>query len=85
MTAEMTNEEGEKAHELFWNMIHKSEDEINAMFNSGMFNEIAVGYGKIALEAMGIKKEDLQRFEQEMKRAFDLYDSKEARKYFLKS
>ncbi len=77
-------EETDKAHELFWNMLHTSEDEINAMFNSGMFNSIAVGYGKIALEAMGMKQKVLQQFEQAMKCAFDLYDSQEARKVYLK-
>lgn len=77
-------EETEKAHKLFWDMLHTSEDEINAMFNSGMFNSIAVGYGKIALEAMGMKQKFLQRFEQAMKSAFDLHDSQEARKVYLK-
>lgn len=77
-------EEIEKAHELFWKMLHKSEEEINAMFNSGMFNAIAIGYGKIALEAMGMAQKTLLRFEQAIKSAFDLYDSQEARKKYLK-
>lgn len=73
----------EQRHKLFFDMIQKSEEEINAMFNSGMFNEIAIGYAEIALQIMGYKKADLQKFEKQMKYAFDDFTADEARKKYL--
>lgn len=67
---------------LFFEMVQKSKEEIAQMFNSGMFNSIAVGYGKIALEAMGLTGKAIVAFEKEMKRAFDMYDAEEALKAY---
>ena len=54
---------------------------IDALFNEGWFNGLAVGYAKIALENMGRKNSEfLARFEQAMKDAFDLYTVEAARK-----
>lgn len=67
---------------LFFEMVQKSKEEIAQMFNSGMFNSIAVGYGKIALEAMGLTGKSLVAFEKEMKYAFDMYNAEEALKVY---
>lgn len=75
-------DEVKKDAKVFFEMVHKSKDEIAEMFNSGVFNEIAVGYGKIALEAMGLTSEMLSVFEREMKYAFDMHDAEEALKVY---
>lgn len=67
---------------LFFEMIKKSEEEINEMFNSGMFNSLTVGYAKIALSRMELDKAALQDFEKQMKYVFDEYTAKEARKAY---
>ena len=46
----MTREEHIK---LIAEMIEKSEEEINAMFDSGMFNEIIKGYVQMVLDGKG--------------------------------
>ncbi len=73
----------EQRHKIFFDMICKSEEEINAIFNSGMFNEIAIGYAKIALQNIGYKKNELQKFEHQMKYVFDDFTADEARKKYL--
>lgn len=68
--------------EMFIKMITKTEEEINDMFNSGMFNSLATGYGKMALQAMGMKKEEIRRFEETMNVMFSDYDAIAARKAY---
>lgn len=68
--------------ETFMKMITKTEEEINDMFNSGMFNSLATGYGKMALQAMGMKKEEIRRFEETMNVMFSDYDAIAARKVY---
>lgn len=53
-----------------------SEKRAQKLFQEGWFNSIAIGYGKIALERMGITL--FSQFESEMNKAFDLYDSEQA-------
>ena len=68
----------------FFEMIQKTEEEINDMFNSGMFNSLAIGYSKIALKSMGKTDEEIRKFETEMNYTFSEYDAKEARKAYQK-
>lgn len=70
--------------EMIFEMLKKSEEEINEMFNSGMFNSIAIGYGKLALREMDLDEEFLHKFEKAMSRVFDFYDAKEARTAYMK-
>ena len=60
-----------------------NQERIAALFNEGWFNEIAIGYAKIALENMGRKNSKfLASFETAMKDAFDLYTVDAARKMY---
>ncbi|MBQ4053092.1 MAG: hypothetical protein IJD33_02005 [Clostridia bacterium] len=83
---EMTAEEkkaAEEATERFVKLVfHTSQAEAEEMFNCGIFNEIAIGYGKLALDRMGITLFD--EFEEAMKKALDMHDAKEARKVYLR-
>ena len=53
-----------------------TETRAQMLFQEGWFNSIAIGYGKIALEQMGVKR--LRDFESAMQKALDLYTSKQA-------
>lgn len=79
---EKEKQEFEKAHERFFKCLMMKKDEVDDMFNSGIFNEIAIGYGKIALEMLGIDSKFLGEFERAMKRAFDLHTTDYARKIY---
>ena len=60
-----------------------NQERIAALFNEGWFNEIAIGYAKIALENMGRKNSKfLASFETAMKDAFDIYTVDAARKRY---
>lgn len=48
----------EQHKELFVDMVGKSEEEINAMADTGMFNDIIKGYCLIALERLGLSDKD---------------------------
>ena len=68
--------------EVFISHLHTfNRTRIDSLFNEGWFNELAIGYAKIALENIGRKNTGfLALFEQAMKDAFDLYTVEEARK-----
>ncbi|MBQ2740747.1 MAG: hypothetical protein IJF39_03900 [Clostridia bacterium] len=70
--------------EVFMSHLHTfNRTRIDSLFNEGWFNELAIGYAKIALENMGRKNSEfLARFEQAMKDAFDLYTVDAARKIY---
>ena len=71
--------------ELVENMLFKNEEEINEMFNSGMFNEIVKGYVSIFLkqEHSGVFGDDAIKIAmRDMDRLFDEVSSKEAREYY---
>ena len=61
--------------ELFIDMVSKSEEEINAMCDTGMFNEIIKGYCIIALERLGMSDKDF-----DFRILFDEINAYEARK-----
>ena len=84
---EFTEEEKkeiEAAHARFARCLMMNQDEKDDMFNSGIFNDIAVGYGKIALEIMGQNSNFLREFEDAMKQAFDFNDAAKARKIYYR-
>lgn len=66
-------------------MMKKSENEINEMFDSGMFNELAIGYALIALKLLKTDKSFLEPFEECIKRAFSDYDAATARRIYNNS
>ena len=68
--------------EVFISHLHTfNRTRIDALFNEGWFNELAIGYAKIALESMGRKNSAfLGRFESAMKTAFDMSSVEQARK-----
>lgn len=83
LTAE-ERQEFDEAHKVFCECLKMKQPEKNRMFNSGIFNDIAIGYGKIALERMGLTGKSLTLFEMEMQNVFDLYDAEYARKIYIR-
>lgn len=86
----LTKTQSEKSTEDIFKEKHKNflrlcmlpQAEKDEMFNSGIFNDVAIGYGKIALEAMGKDKDGkfLYRFEEAMKNAFSEFNEAVKRK-----
>lgn len=71
--------EDEKAVEQFWLKATLPQAEANEMFNCGRFNDIAVGYAKLALRSMGESVEKISHLEKAMKAMFDTFDAEAAR------
>lgn len=65
--------------DLFWEMVKTPKEKLNAMFNSGMFNSIAIAYGKLALKKMGYSEKELEKFEATMQYCFSEYSTEEMR------
>lgn len=82
LPGQVTLEEFERAHEKFWEMAMKPESEINEMFNSGMFNGLAIGYAKLGLKALGYGAKEVEQLERAMERAFSDYSAEVARKAY---
>ena len=57
--------------------------ELDAVFDTGCFNEIALGYLTLALQAMGMEADTVQAAQKAMSRAFDQSDAAAARKAYL--
>ena len=74
----------QEKHKNFLRLCMLPQAEKDEMFNSGIFNDVAIGYGKIALEAMGKDKDGkfLYRFEEAMKNAFSEFDAESARRIY---
>ena len=70
-----------EAHkELMMNMFMKSEEEINEMFNSGMFNKIVLGAVRITLESLSYRDDDIKKVLYEMEHGtFDTRTAGECR------
>lgn len=84
---ELSEEEAkaiEVARARFARCLMMKQAEKDDMFNSGIFNDIAIGYGKIALEIMGQNSNFLREFEDAMKQAFDFNDAAKARKIYYR-
>lgn len=65
---------------LMREMFSKSEEEINEMFNSGVFNDIVKGYAVMMLRQCGLD-EKIKECLVELNHAFDELTSGEARRY----
>lgn len=51
----------EKHKQLLYYILNKSEEEINELANSGMFNEIIKGYCILAMQRSGYTTEDIKK------------------------
>ena len=65
---------------LLHKMITTSEEELNAMVDTGMFNNIIAGYLVTTLKSLDYKTEDIQAVARELHRIFDEMDASAARK-----
>lgn len=72
----------EKHVALMKNMFSKSEEEINEMFNSGMFNEIVKGFTAMLLSEGGLSDEAIKEKIRAMDGLFDEVTAGEARKFY---
>lgn len=85
---EEEKKEADKSFSRFCELVfNTTQADAEEMFDSGIFNGIAIGYAKIALERIGIDLKSvglISQFEDEMRKAFDLYTAKEARKVYLR-
>lgn len=57
----------------------KSETELNAIFDLGMFNQICQGYAVIAMRAAGIDEAEIEKAAAAMRTQFDFYSAADAR------
>ena len=70
-----------KAHKkLMIEMFGKGREEINEMYNSGMFNDITKGFLILVLENLGYGNKDIAHAVSELKNCHDTYTAGEARK-----
>lgn len=74
----------DEAHQRFMRMATMSQEEANDLFNAGRFNDIAIGYAKLALRTMGEKAEKVAHFEKVMKAMLDTFDAEAARTAYFK-
>lgn len=64
------------------NMIGKSKEEINVMFNSGKFNEIVKGFIAIAMVENEHSSQTVKEAIRNMDYIFDEVSAEEARKFY---
>lgn len=57
------NMDKEKHKQLLYYILNKTEEEINELANSGMFNEIIKGYCILAMERAGYTNEDIKELD----------------------
>lgn len=60
-------------------MLTKKDEEINEMYNSGMFNKITEGYLVMVLKKQGYENEDIVNAVVELHKCQDEYTAGEAR------
>lgn len=76
----MSREEHKK---LMMEMYTKSKEEVNEMFNSGVFNEIAKGYvARLLSEHIIFGDEAIEKAMSDMDRIFDEMTASEAREFY---
>ena len=82
----MDKEEQMKHIELVKEFIQKSPEEINEIFNTGMFNEIVLGAIIITMENLNhFNKNDIEELVYECKEGtFDQYTASECRQAYKK-
>lgn len=73
---ELTREQHKK---LVFEYISKPEQEINEIFNTGMFNEICKGYLVLAMKSTGADRQVIREAVQELENEFDAHTAGEAR------
>lgn len=64
---------------LFKEFVNKSEEELNEIINTGMFNSIIEGYLIITLKGLGASNEDIKKARIELKAVLDETTAGEAR------
>lgn len=72
----------EKHIKLMSEMFHKSEEECNEMFNSGMFNEITRGVVALAMENCGYERAAVLKVLNECSRVLDERTAGEYREFY---
>lgn len=75
-----------EAHKkLMMEMYTKSQEEVNEMFNSGIFNEIVKGYvARLLSEHKIFGDEAIEKAMSDMNRIFDEMTAGEAREFYKK-
>lgn len=70
-------------HAQFMDAVKLPKEKVYALFDSGMFNAIACGYGKVALRNAQLQYEKNHTlFEQKMKEAYSFLDAREAERAY---
>ena len=80
-TAEL---EEKNAVKRWWAKATMEQAEVDELFNGGRFNDIAIGYAKLALRTMGEKAEKVAHFEKVMQAMLDAFDAEAARTAYFK-
>lgn len=70
----------EQMNNLLMTMASKSEEELNTMIDTGIFDGIIEGYLIATLRSLDYKTEDIQAAARELHRIFDEMDAAAARK-----
>lgn len=68
--------------ELMTMMFSKNKEEVNEMFNSGMFNEIVKGYMAITLDNCNIEHDKITECLADLEKRFDDTTAGEAREFY---
>ena len=76
---EREQKEEETAKERFLRMATLPQAEVDALFNAGRFNDIAVGYAKLAMIQLGYPFEKIQHVVKVMWQMFEDYRAESAR------
>lgn len=76
---ELETKQEETAKERFLRMATLPQAEVDALFNAGRFNDIAVGYAKLAMVQLGEPFEKIQHVIKVMWQAFEDYRAETAR------
>ena len=74
----------ERAFKDLFRAMDLTREERDEWFTRGIFNDIAIGYGKIALLRMGIPYRR-EEFESSMHKVLDLFTAKQARNMYEKN
>lgn len=81
---EREQKEEETAKKRFLQIATLPQEEVDALFNAGRFNDIAVGYAKLAMRTMSQPAETVAHLGKAMMALFDSFDAKAARTAYFK-
>lgn len=74
-----------EAHKkLMMEMFTKSKEEVNEMFNSGIFNEIVKGYMAVTLDNCNMEHDKVMECLGELDKMFDEMTAGEVREFYKK-